>query len=185
MSLKTAMGIALMLLASAAAEAKDGLWLHIKVHDGSDGSRVNISLPLALVELAAPALPAEATTGARLRVGDQDLSVADLRRVWQQVRSGPDATFIAVDQAHSHLRVARRGTTLVIHAVDDGHGQGDHVEMRIPGAVVDALLAGNGQQLDLAGAIAALARAGEGELVTANADNDTVRLWVDSDSDGR
>jgi hypothetical protein len=175
----------LMLLGAAAAEAKDGLWLHIKVHDGSDGSRVNVSLPLSLVELAAPALPTEARTAARLRIGDQDLSVADLRRVWQQVKSAPDATFIAVDDATSHVRVARRAGFLVIRAVDDGRQHGDRVEMRIPATVVDALLAGSGQQLDLAGAVAALARAGEGELVTVNGDNDTVRLWVDGDADSR
>jgi hypothetical protein len=181
-SMRTAMGVALILLGTAAAEARADLWLHVKVREsGGDGSRVSISLPLAVVEAAAPLLPAEARTAARLRVGNQDLSVADLRRIWRQVRSAPDATFITVDDASGQVRVARQGASLVIRAVDAGR-HGDRVEVRIPAAVVDALLAGNDQSLDLAGAITALARSGEGELVTVNGDNDTVRMWVDSDA---
>jgi hypothetical protein len=186
MSLKTAMSVALMLFAAAAAEAKDGLWLHIKVLDGSDGSRVNVSLPLSGVELAAPVLPAEARTATRLRIGDRDVTVADLRRIWSQVKSVPDATFITVDEADgSRLRVARRGSVLVVNAAGESAAHDGRVEMRIPAAVVDALLAGNAQTLDLAGAIAALARAGEGELVTVDGHNDTVRMWVSADAEGR
>jgi hypothetical protein len=177
------MGVALILLGTAvAAEASSDLWLHVKVREsGGDGGRVSISLPLSVVEAVAPLLPAEARTAARLRVGDQDLSVADLRRIWRQMRSAPEATFITVDDASGHVRVARQGATLVIRAADTGP-HGDRVEVRIPAAVVDALLAGNEQSLDLAGAITALARSGQGELVTVNGDNDTVRMWVDSDA---
>ncbi len=184
-SMRTAMGVALLFLGTVAAEAKTDLWLHVKVNEGSgDGGRVSLSLPLSVVEAAAPLLPAEARTASRLRVGDQELSVGDLRRIWRQVRSAPDATFLTVDDASGQVRVARQGETLVIRAVDAGR-HGDRVEIRLPAAVVDALLAGNDQSLDLAGAITALARSGAGELVTVNGEHDTVRLWVDGDAGSR
>ncbi len=51
--------------------------------------------------------------------------------------------------------------------------------------MVDALLQGSGDRFDLAAAIAALARNGEGELVTVNGDHETVRMWVDGDAAAR
>jgi hypothetical protein len=192
---KSVMGVVgwtLMVVGAAAAEATTDLWLHIRVHDAGEGSKVSINLPLAVVEAAAPLIPSDASGGgARLRVEDQDLSVADLRRIWRQVQSQPDATFITVDDANGKLRVAWSGGFLLIRAADGASGggkakpHGDRVEMRIPATVIDALLSGNGDSLDMGAAIRALARSGSGDLVTVNGDNETVHLWVDGNADAR
>jgi hypothetical protein len=209
MSWTSVMGLTLMLMGAAAAEARTALWLHIKVHDAGEGSRVNINLPLSVVEAATPLIPEEARTAGRLRVDDRDLSVADLRRIWREVRRQPEGTYVTVDEPQGMVRVARSGGYLLIQAAggpdlpgrqdrqdrpgapgsNDGrrhHGRpGEHVEVRIPAPVVDALLAGAGDRFDLAGAIAALAASGEGELVTVNGAHETVRMWVDADAEGR
>jgi hypothetical protein len=185
------MGIALVLMGAAAAEAKTDLWLHIKVHDGNEDSRVTLNLPLSVVEAATPLIPEEARTAGRLRVDDHDLSVQDLRRIWREVQRQPDATFVTVDEPDGKVRVALSGGYLVIRAADHrtaiGNGRHDRerVEVRIPVPVVDALLQGGGDRFDLAAAIAALARTGEGELVTVNGDHETVRMWVDGAAESR
>jgi len=194
------MGVALLLLGAAAAEAKTDLWLHIKVHDANEGSRVNITLPLSVVEAATPLIPEEARTAEGLRVDDHDLSVQDLRRIWREVQRQPDATFVTVDGPNGKVRVARRSGYLLIEAADhrrtalgagdwsqgsQGRHGGERVEVRIPVAVVDALLQGGGDRFDLAAAIGALARTGEGELVTVNGDHETVRMWVDGAAESR
>lgn len=186
MSWKTVMGVTLLVLGAAVAGAETNLWLHIKVREGDDGSRVNINLPLSVVEAAAPMIPDEARHASRLRVDDHDLTVADLRRIWREVQRQPDATFITVDDASGHVRVARSGRYLLISS-NEQHGSrhGDQVEVRIPAAVVDALLSGNDDRFDLHAALAALAKAGEGDLVTVNGTRETVRMWVDGDAEGR
>jgi hypothetical protein len=191
MSWTSVMGLTLMLMGAAAAEAKSALWLHIKVHDG-DGSRVSINLPLSVVEAAMPLVPEEARVAGRIRIADRDLSVQDLRRLWRAVQREPDATFVTVDESSGKVRVARSGGYLLIQAADgaDREGrprrhQGERVEVRMPVAVVDALLSSAGDHLNLTAAIEALARSGEGELVTVNGDNDTVRMWVDGTAEGR
>jgi hypothetical protein len=192
------MGIALLLMGAAAAEAKTDLWLHIKVHDGNDDSRVSINLPLSVVQAATPLIPEDVRTAGQLRVDGHDLSVQDLRRIWREVQRQPDAAYVTVDEGHARVRVARSGGYLLIRAADRegpesggrdrdsgrGHG-GQHVEVRIPVPVVDALLQGTGDRFDLAAAVAALARTGEGELVTVNGGHETVRMWVDGDAEGR
>jgi hypothetical protein len=195
MTWNSVMGIALLLMGAAAAEAKTNLWLHIKVHDGNDDSRVSINLPLSVVEAATPLIPEEARTASQLRVDGHDLSVHDLRRIWREVQRQPDAAYVTIDEGHARVRVARSGGYLLIRAADrdtaeSGSGRdrlhgGDHVEVRIPVPVVDALLQGAGDRFDLAAAVAALARTGEGELVTVNGGHETVRMWVDADAEGR
>jgi hypothetical protein len=191
MTWNSVMGIALLLMGAAAAEAKTDLWLHIKVHDGNDDSRVSVNLPLSVVEAATPLIPEEARTAGSLRVDGRDLSVQDLRRIWREVQRLPDATYVTVDEPHGKVRVARGGGYLLIRAADDGTSErsgrrhAERVEARIPATVVDALLKGSGDRFDLAGAIEALARNGEGELVTVNGDHETVRMWVDGDAAGR
>jgi hypothetical protein len=193
MTLNSVMGLALLLMGAAAAEAKTDLWLHIKVRDGHDDSRVSINLPLSVVEAATPLIPEEARTAGQLRVDGHDLSVQDLRRIWREVQRQPDAAYVTVDEGHTRVRVARSGGYLLIRAADRdpengrhdrGHA-GEHVEVHIPVPVVDALLQGAGDRFDLAAAVAALARTGEGELVTVNGGHETVRMWVDGDAEGR
>lgn len=172
--------------AAFAGSRTDDLWLHVKVHDASEDSRVTINLPLSVVEKAGPMIPKEARTSGRIRFDDEDFSVAELREMWQEVQRKPDATFITVDERDSKVRVAKRGNTLHVFAVDKGVGKrNEEVEIKIPVPVIDALLSGEGDQLNIGAAIQALARQGAGELVTVTGDDETVRIWVDDISEAR
>lgn len=172
-------------LAAARASATD-LWLHVKVHDGKEDSHVNINLPLSVVEKSSAFIPSEARTSGKLRIDDEDVSVAELREMWAELQRHPDATWISVDAPDSKVRVSKRGNYLHVLAHDrKNSGRGEQVEIKIPSSVIAAMLATQGDQLDIAGAIRALAREGEGELVTVTGDDETVRIWVDARSDSR
>jgi hypothetical protein len=63
--------------------------------------------------------------------------------------------------------------------VDDREG-GETVRVRMPIGMLDALLAGEGEELDVRGALAYLRGAGRhGELVRVEEGEDLVRIWVD------
>ncbi len=55
----------------------------------------------------------------------------------------------------------------------------ESVDVRVPERVVDALLSGEGDELNLEAAIHALVEEGEGELVTVTSQDERVRVWVD------
>lgn len=172
--------------AFAGSRATDDLWLHVKVHDANEDSRVTINLPLSVIEKAGPMIPREARTSGRIRFEDEDFTIAELREMWREVQRKPDATFITVDERDSKVRVAKRGNTLHVFAVDKGVGKRDEeVEIKIPVPVIDALLSGTGEELNIGAAIQALARQGAGELVTVTGDDETVRIWVDDISEAR
>lgn len=193
MNSKKIFGIALIaagMTASAAlagSRSTDDLWLHVKVHDSNEDSRVTINLPLSIVEKAGPMIPREARTSGRIRFGgDEDFTIVELREMWQEVQRKPDATFVTVDDRDSKVRIAKRGDTLHVFAVDKGKGRGnEEVEIKVPVAVINALLSGSGEELNIGAAIQALARQGAGELVTVTGDDETVRIWVDDISEAR
>ena len=158
------------------AAADSDLWLHVKVHEKEGGARVSINLPVTAVEKMAAALPADAQN---VRIdGDHQVKAADLRKMWHAVKDSPDAEFVTVEKADEHVRVAKRGNYLVVRAVDRGD-RNSQVDVKIPATVIEALLSGTGDQLNLQAAFQALARHGSGELVTVDDGGDSVRIWVD------
>jgi hypothetical protein len=170
--------------AGAFAAQTDQLWIHIHVKDGKDGN-VSINLPVSMVEKMAQNMTSDSTGDSRLRFNDEEITVAELREMWNEVRRQPDATFITVEETGSKVRVAKRGGYLVVRSREDRAGKDEEVEMKIPGTVVDALLSAPGERLDVAAALRALARHGEGELVTVRGTGETVRIWVDETSESR
>jgi hypothetical protein len=176
-TLFTILAAAFLALARGAAAESD-LWLHVKVDEKAGGARVNINLPVAAVEKMAAALPRDASN---VRIEGDDVSAADLRKMWGAVKESPDADFVTVEEADKHVRVAKRGNFLVVRVVERGD-KDSRVDVKIPTAVVEALLSGTGDQLNLQAAFQALARHGRGELVTVDDGGDSVRIWVDHHS---
>lgn len=167
-------------LTAASASAAD-LWLHVKVDGGRRGTeKVEINMPLSMIESFAPMLQGRVRDGGRVRIDDRDYDIAELRRIWRELEDGPDATYITVNEPDSKVRIAKRGAYLVMTAVE--RRDGENVEARIPIAVMGALLSGSGEGLDIAAALRELARFGEGELMTVTSDEETVRIWIDDES---
>lgn len=168
-----------VVMGSGAAIADSDLWLHVKV-DEADGAKVMVNLPIGLVEKALPMLPAGDWHDGHIRIdGDVEWSVSELRDLWQELRDTRDMTFVTVEDDGESVRVWKEGDYLRVSALEDG-GAESEVNVRIPARVVDALLSGEGDQLNFRAAIEALAAEGEGELVTVNDDRDSVRVWVDN-----
>ncbi len=166
------------LLVTPAAWADSDLWLHVRV-DEANGAKVSVNLPIGLVEKAIPMIPTEHFQDGHLVIDhDVEWSIADLRELWAEVRNSRDMTFVTVEDGDDNVKVWKEAGYLRVRVLEEGDGEAE-VNVKIPERVVDALLGGDGEQLDLSAALAALVDEGEGELVTVNDDRDRVRVWVD------
>lgn len=167
---------ALLVVLTTLPAAADGLWLHVEVDGGDNDERVTVNLPLSLIEKALPMIPEEALAEGTIQFEDSDFTIADLREMWRELESQDDFTIARVESPNENVRVAKEGAYLTVQV----EGDDENVQARIPVAVVDALFSGEGQQLNIRGALEALAAHGEGELVTVMDKSETVRVWVDS-----
>lgn len=166
---------ALLALLTTLPAAAEGLWLHVEVDSGNQDERVTVNLPLSLIEKALPMIPAEALAEGSIQFEGSDFTIDNLREMWRELESQDDFTIAHVESPDETVRVAKEGAYLTVRV----EGTDENVRARIPVAVVDALFSGTGEQLDIRGALEALAAHGEGELVTVVDKNDTVRVWVD------
>ena len=173
--------LVLALAAPLAFGAASDKWLHIRVEEGgSDGTRVRINLPLSLVMNVLPHIEFDEFHHGRIdleEILDSEVGEVDVRAILAEVRDAPDAEFVAIDGPDATVRVRKDGNFILVHVEDTGGSE--TVDVRMPLAVVDALLSADSDELDLAAAIEALAEYGDGDLVTVQSDDEMVRIWID------
>lgn len=179
------LSILILSLATAGAAGAADLWLHVHVDESADGgAKVRVNLPLTLVETALAMVPDQDFHHGKLKLDDAEITVAQLRTLWASLAASPDATFVEVEEGDQRVQVSKSAGYLLVHTLEPGEN-GETVDVRIPTPVVEALLSGEGDELDLAAAIRALAARGEGELVTVHDRDAKVRVWVDGRAEAR
>jgi hypothetical protein len=178
--------ILLTLAAAPAAQAADNLWLHVHVDEGDGGATVRVNLPIAFAEKALAMVPADEMQNGRIVIEDEEITVAELRDLWASLTDAGDAVLVESEDDGERVMVRRQGGYMLVevHEDDDADGNGT-VNVRIPDRVIEAMLATDGEELDIAAGLRALAEAGEGELVTVDDGGDRVRVWVDATAESR
>lgn len=181
----TATSVTLMLAAALggptqvlADDEAEKLWIHVAVDEKDtaegDGETVRINFPLALA--AKMLLLMDDGDGSRhFKINNEKVDIADLREMWEVAREAPEGKFVSVESQGEDVEVAREGNYMVVR-VDEPK---EKVNIKLPIPVVDALLAGTGEELNLEAACDALIAHGPGELVSVVSDEETVRIWVD------
>jgi hypothetical protein len=167
-------------------------WVHVKVDDGGeDGERVRVNLPLSLAEKVLPTINSNKLHNGKVKVKERAFEEVDLHALLDAVRTAPDNEYVTVESAHDNVRVAKSGGFLLIKVRETGHrwrsaektGESkkeNTVDIKVPFTVVNALLSGEKDELDLLAAIRVLKESGDLELVTVKDGSESVRIWIDS-----
>jgi hypothetical protein len=180
--MQRAFGLALALIAlHTGAGAAEPSWLHVQVVEGKpDGAKVNVNLPLSLVDVALEAVQDKDLRGGRIRLGRgrEDLDLGRLRRMWVELKKAGDTEFVSVEEKDESVRVERKGERVFVRVTDKRSGR-DKVRVDVPTSVVDALFSGEGDELNLRAAIAELTRTTNGEFIHVDDGDAKVRIWID------
>ena len=91
-----------------------------------------------------------------------------------------DGEFVTIQDKSSDVRVAKQNAYIYVHVIDKNGSKKSHVEVKVPLKVVDALLSGAKDELDISAGLRALAAQGDTELVSVKDNDSTVRVWLDS-----
>lgn len=174
----------LLLTVAFPLQAATNLWLHVRaVECSGSGTRVSINVPLSVVTALAPMIEDQAGDRIRLRINERDLTGAELRELVAALRNGPEGRVVTVSKrGRESTTIEKVGGNFVVRNVKS---DGDTTKVTFNGAVLAALTeTQHGHELDVAGAVRALARAGSGDLVLVDDGNDTVRIWIDAFPEG-
>ena len=187
----------LAITATLAGAATTDRWLHIRVEERDGrGERVKVNLPLSMLGKVAGAIDVEeidghSFRGGRVRISDTHIDHGDLRAMWNAVKEADDMEFVNIESTEENVSVAKDQGYLLVRvrpgqddgdddeALDDDRRRGERVDIKVPLAVVDALLSAGEKELDLQAALMALAESGEGVLVVVEDGRSSVRIWID------
>jgi hypothetical protein len=183
--MKTALRTTTILILAVAFAAGPALarerWLHVRV-EGYDHKTdwVNVNVPLSMIEALLPAIETNEFRGGRVHFDDMEIEGIDLPRMLEALREAPDADFVTVRSDDELVRVSKEDGFLKVTV--DGHRE--RVRVMMPMEVVDALIGDGRGELDILGALQALGDYYDGDLVTIEADDGNVRIWIDDSDTG-
>ncbi|MCI0413089.1 hypothetical protein L0222_09840 [bacterium] len=167
----------LILLCAGISSAASKMWVHVHIEDTAKEETVKINLPISVVETMLPLIEEKQVRKGHFNFNDSDLKVEDLRKVWNEIREEGDMEFVTIESRDNNVRVYIEGNFLLVQPQEKS--KNSKVDIRIPLKVVDAMLSGKGNELNLTAAIKALRDSGVKDIITVK-DNDTsVRVWID------
>ena len=179
----SALGISALALGFAGSNAwakGDKLWFHLNVSSPTDSEHVHINLPLSVAEALLPSISSEHLDSGHLKLdlNGHRMTVDDLRSMWTAAKDIEDGEFITVESKGDEVHISRSGEFMLVNA-DDHESK---VEIKVPIKVVDAILSGQGDELDLEAGMKALREHGPGDLLTVTDGDESVHIWIDSKS---
>lgn len=157
-------------------------WLHVRVEEPSKETKVHVNLPLTVVEAALSAAPEKIISDGKIHIrdGKHDLSIADMRKVWLQLKEAGNAEIVKVEGKRENVSVAREGDVIRVRVdkLGETEAEGEQVRVEVPVAVVDALFSAEGEDLNIRAALAELQKL-RGDIVRVKDKDSTVRVWID------
>lgn len=172
----------LVLAAGSFGFAQSNQWIHIHVEDAEKSEKVKINVPVSLLESMVPVIEQRGVRKGRIHIHDEgDLSVQELRNIWAEIRKQGDVEFISIENKDANIRVLKQGKYLLVQPEEDSRKK---VDIRIPLEVVDAMLSGEGEDLNLMAALRALKDSGIREIISIQDEEKYVRIWVDESNKG-
>lgn len=179
--------VALMALGAPLAAQTGTPWLHVRVEEAKDATKVAVNLPLSVVEAVLKASPGMIEKHGRIHLGrEHGVKLHDLRRVWKELAAVGDAELVSVESEDESVKVMRKGDLVQVFVDQKAKpgkngkkGKGaEQVRVEIPVSLVDALLSGEGDEANLEAAVLEL-RKRRGDIVRVQDDDNHVRVWID------
>lgn len=176
--------LAILLAATVAfAATTPQRYLHVRVHGIKNNELVSVNVPLSLAEMVIPAINHGKLRNGKIEIHGFNADNVNLKQILEALKSAPEGEFVTVQETDNNVRVAKEHGQLVVHVADGNKKGKENVDVTIPWAVAEALASGTSDnELNVEAAIKALENAGDVTLVAVNGDDQTVRIWIDSNS---
>ena len=112
----------------------------------------------------------------RIKLDSTEISIAEIRQLWNELKKSGNAEFVTVEKKNETVRIAREGNFVLVKVSEK---KVPKVDLRVPVSVVDALLSGPTDELDIKAALVAMQHQSVGDILTVNDNKTQVRIWID------
>ena len=175
--------VAILFLSAAALMAASAeRWIHVRVESAKGVSgNVSFNVPIQMASAVLPSVVGDHQHNGKVGL-QASVNGMDLRAMLDAVRNSPDNVFVTLERHDKEVSVAKSGPNLLIKVVEKPsaeHHLGKTIAIKVPVAVVRAMLANNSNDIDVDAGIHALTREGDVD-VTVNSEKETVRVWTDT-----
>jgi len=190
-SIVAGVGLLVLSVAGAAGAQTGTAWLHVRVEEAKQSSKVSVNLPMTVVEAVLKASPEIIEKHGKVHFGEEHgLKMADIRKAWKALAQAGDAEFVTVESEDENVRVMRKGDLVQVFvdakpkAGKEAAGKearphkAEEVRVEVPVSLVDAFLSGEGEEGNLDAAIAELQKR-RGDIVRVKDDDSNVHVWID------
>jgi hypothetical protein len=152
------------------------------ISTNSKGETVRVNVPLELAEKVLPAIDHDRFHKGKVRIGCMDCDGVDVRSLFEAVRGAKDGEFVTVQSNDADIKVAKKDGQFLVHVHEKNKSKNAQIEVKIPMKVVEALLSAGKDELDIVAGLHALPGQGDVELVSVKDDENTIRVWLDSNN---
>ena len=168
---------ALSVAETSTQSAQDGpaseLWIHVKASGAR--ARMDLNMPLVLVETALAMAPDAVVDQGQLQLGDRyELPISTIRALWLELRGAADAD-VTLPHGSWQVRITRSDDTILVRVLNERASEA--VRAEVPASVVDALLSGDGDLLNIRAALEELSTL-DGEVVRVVEPDSNIRIWI-------
>jgi hypothetical protein len=173
--------LAVLLAVTAVSAASPERYLHVRVSNPGTHELVRVNLPLSIAEKVIPAINHGQLQDGKIVVGDFTADSVNVKQILDALKTAPEGEFVTVQDKDENVRVAKEHGQLIVRVNDKGGKE--NVDVTIPWSVAEALTSNTGEnQLNIEAGIKALEAAGDTTLVTVTDQDESVRVWIDSNS---
>ncbi len=171
----------MLLVAAGTAMGAETRWLNVHVTEHTDGTNVEVHLPLDLVLTVIRSVDVE-----NFHAGMVDLEIDDVDVNWTEIlrglRDAPDGEFVKVDSPDANVLVRKEAGTIRIDVTETADEEGEEaarVKVTVPATMIDALIVDEDNRIDVAALLESFEQLPDGDLVTVEAEEAQVRVWIE------
>jgi hypothetical protein len=168
---------ALLLVAAGTAIGAETRWLNVHVTEHTDGTNVEVHLPLDLVLTVIRNVDVE-----NFHAGMVDLEIDDVDVNWSEIMKGlrdaPDGEFVKVDAPDANVLIRKEAGTIRIDVTETSEDNAK-VKVTVPSTMIDALIVDEENRIDVAALLQSFEQLPDGDLVTVEAEDANVRVWIE------
>ncbi|PWT90646.1 MAG: hypothetical protein C5B54_06795 [Acidobacteria bacterium] len=174
-----------ILSVSLSAQASTQQWVHLRVENqkGHKGpEKVKVNIPVSLMETLVPMVEEEGIKEGKIKIEDKDIDIRQLRKVWSALKQEGDNEYVSVESDDTNLHVKKEGNYLIVRTDEKSKSQ---VDIQIPVSVVDAMLSGQDDELNLMAALQALKDSKVKDFISIKDEDTTVHVWIDENNEAK